>query len=202
MRLSKPQVAMFWRLWAAACRSQGWLPERGVSREEQEDRRHDLLACLGFASLHDVDKTAGFDAVKAALLSLKDNVQGARESDHPEIGRARRYRHKIRTQILPCLALYVADPVAYATKIARERFGQAFEWRLDAMDPIDVEHCLFTLAARLDTHRRTAGDTVAEMLRRAKKLYQTSSTSAANAQKPAFSADPAPSVVSNLPLDA
>lgn len=169
---------MFWRLWAAACRAQKWTADHGVSREELEERRHDLLATLGFGSLHDVDRTAGFDAIKAALLTLQNNLDGAVEADHPEVGAARRFRHVLRTKIIPGLGLYVTEPEAYAAAIARDRFGQSFRLDLDAMSPAQAEQCLFTLSARLEAHRRQAGDTPAQMRAKLEESSQTSSMAA------------------------
>lgn len=150
MKLSPGQVQWFWRLWADACKCQRWTPEHGVTRAEVEDRRKDLLACYGFASLHDVDRKAGFDAIKAALLALQDSVTGAVEADHPEIGEVRRIIWHIREKILPVIG---AGWPGYVTEIMQDRGWGAFvAW--DVLTPAQLEGLVVTLSERA---RRMAG---------------------------------------------
>lgn len=172
MKLSKTQVALFWRLWSRACKHQGWTDRRAT-----EERRHQLLADCGFASLHDVDRTAGFGRVKAALLTLCDDLDGAIEADHPELDQARRLRHKIAWHLLPALgklpemAAHPGGPVAYAEAICRDKFGLPKTWQFDLDDlsadpvprrapdgrvtlqPSPLLQLVITLTARLRRHR-------------------------------------------------
>ena len=69
--MSRDQARHYWTLWAAACRAQGWdkLPSA-----ERDEKRYEVMAELGFASVKDVDSTTGFDRLKARLLELTDRV--------------------------------------------------------------------------------------------------------------------------------
>jgi hypothetical protein len=153
VKLSKAQCDLFWSLWAAACRYQGWTRDRGLTSAEIDIKRKALLAACGFGSLKDVDKTAGFDAVKARLLALQDDVDGASEVDHPEIGAARRWRQKIEDEIMPGIARFKEDAIGYAERIARDKFGLPEHWVLDLDDlkPSDIHDLMVTLSARLET---------------------------------------------------
>lgn len=145
MKLTKPQVQMFWRLWSAACRAQGWDRAHGVPPEVVDERRKDLLACYGFGSLHDVDRTAGFDAVKAALLALQDNIDGAVEVDHPEIGHRRRIERHLTHVIVPALG---AGGWQYLAAIAVDRhFPMPLDLSTLSVDQLD--QLLVTATKRL-----------------------------------------------------
>jgi hypothetical protein len=88
-KMTGAQAARFWREWAGVMRAQGW------KAAESEIRRKEMLARLGFASLKDVDKTDGFDAVLKELLRLQDVVVNEAEDD----GQRRRYVHRIGEQL-------------------------------------------------------------------------------------------------------
>ena len=157
MKLTKAQVTLFWRLWGQACRVQKWTGDHGVSRQDQESRRKQLLADCGFRSLTVVDRTAGFGRVKAALETLCESVDGAIERDHPEIDEARRYRHLISWGLLPKLARLpemAANPagaIGYAEAICRAKFrlGDGWEFDIDDLDAAQLKQLLVTLTARL-----------------------------------------------------
>lgn len=173
MKLSAKQTAMFWRLWAAGCRAQGWAD---LPRAEVENRRKDLLRRAGFASLKDVDARGGFDAVKRELLLLQDNVRAGMET--AEDSEARRLRWIIRHELLPCLALYHPAPEAFLAEIMRdkERWGKGDRPAVDiTLEDLSnapkismvaglavesdspLKQCLMTLSARLDSMRSAAG---------------------------------------------
>lgn len=157
MKLTKAQVTLFWRLWGQACSIQKWLPEHGVTRQEQESRRKLLLADCGFCSLTLVDRTAGFGRVKAALLTLCDSIDGAIESDRPDMDEARRYRHVLTWDVLPKLARLPqmaqnpAGAIGYAEAICRAKFrlGAGWVFDLDDLDAGQLKQLLVTLTARL-----------------------------------------------------
>lgn len=75
-KMSEEQASWFWRNWERACRVQGWT---GAARDV---KRHEVLAGLGFASIKEVDKTAGFDRLKKRVLELQAKVL----VDTPETG--------------------------------------------------------------------------------------------------------------------
>ena len=83
MILTPIQVKSFWRLWAAACRAQGWT-RPAMSSAEIDAKRKEILAGFGFDSLRLVDRGAGFGKVKAQLEMLAGRIRGEIESDHPE----------------------------------------------------------------------------------------------------------------------
>lgn len=180
MKLSEDQVKLFWRLWAAACRYQGWTRQRGLTSAQIDVKRKELLARLGFGSLHDVDRRAGFGRVKSELLALADNLRGAVEADHPEMDGARRKRYLITFELIPCLALYVEDPVGYVEQILRDKFriSPASPVDLEALSidpdirtrmgvlherPSELDQAMMTLTARLQALRKAAGHTIHAM---------------------------------------
>lgn len=140
MRLTKPQVTLFWRLWKRASDAQHWTVKAGMSRQEIDQRRHEVLGRCGFESLTHVDRTEGFGRVKAALMTLCGSVDGAIETDHPEADEARRLKHVITYRILPGLARLpsiAAVPggaIAYCERICRDKFGLPDDWELDLDD--------------------------------------------------------------------
>ena len=94
--------AQFWnfinKLWPAACAGQGWdkLPSA-----EREDKRHEVLAALGFGSLKHVDKRKGFDRVVERLEELAKAVivigpdQGEPVVEGEAAGERRRLLHRV-----------------------------------------------------------------------------------------------------------
>lgn len=179
MLLSASQVTLFWRLWAAAVRAQGW---GGLPKAEIELRRKAMLRECGFESLTAVDKTSGFDQVKRRLLELQDSVAAAMETDAD--AEARRLRAVIRQDLLPCLALYVGDAQAYLRAVMEDKTGwgktdrptRALELDDLSNDPVvrvqdgaevqgdsPLRQCLLTLTSRVESFRRQAGHTRHQM---------------------------------------
>lgn len=70
MKLSKRQQTRFWREWAAACRANAWTDAEGVDNADREWHRKALLGRAGFASLKEVTRVGGFDAVLQELAAL------------------------------------------------------------------------------------------------------------------------------------
>lgn len=180
MKLSKAQVTLFWRLWGQVCRYQGWTVELGLTRAEIEQRRKSLLADCGFNSLTRVDRSAGFGRVKAALMTLCDNLDGAIEADNPSLDEARRLRHVITWELMPQLArlpeLACAEDgvIGYVERICQDKFSLPRDWQLDLDDldarpiiraradgslqesPSQLHQLLITLTARLRSHQRVS----------------------------------------------
>lgn len=185
MILTKLQVSAFWRLWASACRAQGWVRPVMTSAEIDAQRK-EVLRRMGFESLHLVDRGAGFGRVKAELELLAGRVSGAIESDHPEMDQARRLRWVLDQDVL-CLQVYLGDSaVGYVEQIARDKFdfprlapvdmdllGTDPTFRTDRKTgrvvegPSQLEQLLMTVHARLDGMRKEAGHTIHEMHARA-----------------------------------
>lgn len=172
MLLSKDQVSLFWRLWSSACKTQGWTRDAGLTSADIDAHRKAMLAEMGFSSLTQVDRTAGFGRVKARLMTLCDSLKGAIEADHPEMDDARRKRHMIRHDLAPCLALYVQDPVGYIESILRDKFHIPSNCAVDlealtilpsGSSPSQLDQAVMTISARLNSLRSTAGDTVHDM---------------------------------------
>lgn len=122
MKLSKDQVPLFWKLWAKACRAQGWTKAAGLTTAAIDAKRKELLARCGFQSLKDVDPRDGFSLLKRELLKLDDQLQGAREEVQSEIESGRKARWFIEHDLMPCLALYVEDAAAYVEAVATDKF--------------------------------------------------------------------------------
>ncbi len=174
MKLSADQVKLFWRLWSAACQAQGWTREAGLTADQIDAHRKALLSDAGFSSLTLVDRTAGFGAIKARLMTLCGSIDGAIESDHPEMDDARRKIHLIRHDLALCLSLYVEDPVAYIEEIVRDKFGLARNSPVD-LDSLShrvnfpqpgcsqLDQALMTISARLNSFRKQAGHTTHDM---------------------------------------
>jgi hypothetical protein len=70
-RLTPSQQDCFWFLWGAVCRVQGW---DKLPAQDREQKRHEVLAELGFDSAKDIDKGDDFDCVKAHLELLSETL--------------------------------------------------------------------------------------------------------------------------------
>jgi len=152
MRLSKAQVSWFWREWSKACSIQGWMGE------EKESRRRELIREIGFGSLTQVDRSAGFDRLKARVMALQYRIEGPLNELYPDLGDMRRHLHLIRSHYLPQLARLGVDPAAYVGEICRDKFGHTAPWESLADHPVHgpdlVRQLLYTLAARVSALSR------------------------------------------------
>lgn len=116
--------------------SQGWqtkLELMNAVRSEAEPSR--LLS-----TANDLNNTTDVNAVKAALLMLADNVEGAGEAGHPEIGTARTVRHSIQDK-LRCLAIYpLESPMgrAGAQALMAELIKDMFPRKMDRVTLDDL----------------------------------------------------------------
>lgn len=192
MKLSTAQVQRFWREWPKSCKAMGWTKANGLSAAEIDQKRKEFLVRCGFNSLTEVDRVDGFTRVLKELQVLQGtDLKAGIEAGDLSINLARTLRHQILTELVPCLELYVADVRAYMTEIMQDKNRW---WKIDRpvremtiMDldakpifhtdratgelkpwPSQLEQLRYTLAARLNTLRGDAGDTIHEMKLKAK----------------------------------
>jgi hypothetical protein len=159
---SAQRIYLMADLWPSACRAQGW-------NADDRDLRLNVLSEAvqrPLASANDINDRADFDAVKAHLKLLADHVQGAMESGHPEIGRARRLRRKI-VELVRCLNLY-ADGEAYAREVIKDGTHRAGA-DVTAYDSLPLPRLLESLTA---TPRFYRSDRTGRLVARPSQLDQ------------------------------
>lgn len=181
MQLTQAQLTLWWRSWAAACRTQGWTREAGLSSAQIDAKRREIMAALGYRSLTEIDN-AGFDRLLARVRTLADNLRGAIDEVRPSNTHARRLLWKIEW-LTKCLALYLGGKdraEAYVRSICADKF----EWkdnlprnyyalsaeRAPGKEDSELDHLRITLTARLNGRtglRAQAGDTVHDMCTKA-----------------------------------
>ena len=155
-------------LWPDACRSRGWNPN-------DRDLRLTVLSQAvkrPIKSANDLNRTDDFDKVKAYLGFAADDIDATTETDHPEIGRARRLRDQIRDQV-SCLRLYHPNPEAYLAKIVTSKFPSCdiddltdeptFCMARSQPGPSELEQVLMAMARSIQSKRKSAGHTLHQM---------------------------------------
>lgn len=163
------RITLMAKLWPAACKTQGW------NKSDRAKRMEVLAQILNrpLESANDIDSREDFTRVKRGLEVLADNVAAA--MDDGTENTARQIRHVIRTQLMPCIALYVPDADAYVREIIKDKFNRGR--RVDYKDLDDLTArprfigdketdsqlatLVYTLTARLNGKtglRNTAGD--------------------------------------------
>lgn len=182
MLLSKAQVHRFWRDWEKACRAQGWTKAKGWTTAQREAQRKLVLGKCGFTSLTLVDGRGGFDKVLALLGALANNLAGALELDHPEIGESRRSHFGLR-EVAQCLAHYGVEAESYLQQIINDKFnhgrgGALTQRTIDELSdlpstrmvrgeliegPSELQQLRMTAWARLQEFRKDAGHSLHEM---------------------------------------
>lgn len=185
MLLSKAQLTLFWRSWSAACATQGWTRAAGWTTAQIDDKRHELLKGLGFASLKDVDNR-GFDRVLAKLRLLADRVDGAMEVGRPQTGDARRLLWRIEW-LAKCIELYrPGGAEAYIAEVCADKFEPVDKYGTGVLHPrhwrdlsavrspgkedSELDQLRMTLTARLNGRtgmRAKHGESVHDMCSRA-----------------------------------
>lgn len=170
MKLSPEQVRRFWREWPKSCQAMGWTRERGLTAAQIDAHRKEFLARCGFTSLTLVDRVDGFTKVLKELLVLQGtDLQAACEADDGSINKARTIRYHLLNELVPCLELYIPDVREYMTSILEDNRRW---WKLDRptrditmmdLNAIQLEKFRYTLSARLNDKRKTAGDTIHDM---------------------------------------
>ena len=158
--MTNPQrTHLFAELWPNACHAQNWPPNDDQKRYAifaqvfgQIPRHAATLAAGQHISAKDINTTADFDRLKAHLLCLADNLPGAIETDHPELGDRRRYLWLIRNDVHRQFQALGIPYNPYLIAILR---AQHKTEDLDLLDTPELQRLLMTLTARLDAHRRT-----------------------------------------------
>jgi len=178
MSMSKRQSAVYWRLWSAACKAQGWTKACGMDSAAIDAKRKECLAECGFESSRDIDSGAGFSRWKALCERLCGKLSGAIAEVRQNTPEDRR-RWVIRNELLPCLAIYAPpgahDPAEYAAAYLATLLRDSLPWRpdgngsgmpctLDELDEAGLVKIMATLNARIGAKRRLAGHTQHDML--------------------------------------
>lgn len=169
-------------LWPDACEAQQWnVKDRALQMQV-------LSSIVGrtIESSNELEKIKEFGLVKRRLLELAGNLDGP--LDNAPEDEARRLRHHIRTELLPCIALYVPDAEKYLREIINDgiHHGRRVEQRgLDELtarprvrfdarlgdfreSPGELQQVIMTLNGRLNSAhppglRNRAGDSLHDM---------------------------------------
>ncbi len=158
-------------LWQSACEAQGWEPK-------DRDKRLDVFAeALGKRVSFSALNNAEFGRVKATLERYANSLKGADKECYPERCDAPAIRHKILGEVIPCLAVYVEDPIGYADTILikefkTRNFDNLSEYRQQPKNPkkqpsSPLERFFWTLNARLHAMRRKADHSIEDMQEKA-----------------------------------
>lgn len=132
------RIALQAEWWPAACRSQGWRVSDRLLRLRvcswavslDNPSQLDILNALesgaepkrSLSTTTDLNSRRDMDRVKACLLMLADDVNGAGEVGHAEIGSARRKRNVIMGHV-KCLKLFEAHPRRYLAALVADLFN-------------------------------------------------------------------------------
>jgi hypothetical protein len=143
-KLAPKQQALFWRVWSAVMKWQGW---NCLSAAEREAKRRKVLAELGFKSATQIGKTADLDRVLARFGELSGRVANEPE----DAGQRRRYMSVIGNLLQD---LQEADyPKEAHDRIMRERFHVIEGTRTIADLPTsELVNVIKTLRSRLAAH--------------------------------------------------
>lgn len=182
MLLTKAQLTLFWRAWAAACKAQGWTRDGGLTTGEINLLRREILTEVGFRSLTEVDPGPGFDRLLARVRGLDDQLhKGALDQVKPSNGHRRRLVWKIEW-LIKCLGIYLWDGAAdtYVRKIVARKFARPGEYprpwtelsadRTEGQEDSELDQLRMTLNARVNGRngfRAKDGHTVHEMATKA-----------------------------------
>lgn len=140
------RIAMFATWWKAACENQGWDPN------DRQRRLSVISEAVGrpVESSADLNNTTDIDRVKARFLVLADDLQGAIEEDHPEVGEKRRLIHKIRFEQSEALRALGVDGARYIEAVCVNKFHTA---NYDGLPLFKLKQLMMTVAARLCAKR-------------------------------------------------
>lgn len=178
--MNESQTSLYWRLWAKACKAQAWNKAGGMKSAEVDAMRKAVTREVLGKDVSSKDFTNDqFTKIKAKFLELAGDLDGAMEVNQPTKGKARNFLHVIAEQ-KKCLALYVDGSVeAYVEQVIRDKFNRGrrsermqveslsnepgFNTRFMRETPSELAQLVMTLAARLNTMRNEAGDTIHDM---------------------------------------
>ncbi len=153
-------------LWWQACEAQGW------DFEDREKRLDVFQEAIGQRKSFKELTNPEFGHIRAKMERYANILKGAEKELSPEKCAAPAIRHKILSEILPCLGVYVDDPIAYAERILVKEFKtKVFENLSEIRQPSKtgkqpsspLERFFWTLSGRLQAKRRKAGDSIKEM---------------------------------------
>jgi len=188
MTVTAAQVKTIQILWTRVCKDRGWKSSDKPFRLTQfsEIVGRPLTSTTEVGRIDECTKL-----MKTLKAMLGVDVKAARESDDLTINQARVLRNQILTELVPCLELYIGDVAGYMAAIMEDKNRW---WKIDRptrgmtlmdldakptfrMDrrtgqtvemPSQLSQMQFTLAARLNTLRKEAGDTVHDMRTKAR----------------------------------
>jgi hypothetical protein len=164
-------------VWPAVCKAQKWNKSDNERRYAffaqvlgMVPRHARTLAQGGHISFNDFDNS-DLDAILAECGRLTDNIKRTIETDHPELGDARRVHHQI-DQELACLRVYVDNPTSYLVPILRAKFRG--KTTIDELSPeptlkdhgtipSELTRCLYTLRTIVNKKRTEKGHSVHKM---------------------------------------
>lgn len=169
MTITKSQRWAILQLFGRACKERGWKATREV-------RLAKLSEILG-REITTTDAIGRLDECTKVMAELKAmlgvDLQAGKEAVDQGINRQRNSRWLIENEVLPCLALYVENGLAGARAYLLEVMTDKSRWRktdrpesdpsLADFDERTCEQTFWTISARLNTHRKAAGDTGHEM---------------------------------------
>lgn len=187
MNITPEQRKTIMILWGRVCKDRGW------KQSDREFRLAKFSELIGreIKSTNDVGRIDECTKLMKELTAMLGvSVAAAIEADDLTINRARVLRNQIAGELVPCLELYVEDVGSYIASIMEDKNRW---WKIDRpvrditmMDltatpirkwdvkikalrewPSQLEQLQYTLAARLNTLRNKAGDTVHDMRTRA-----------------------------------
>jgi len=159
-QMTEDQHSLFWRLWSAAMRGQGW---NTLPAAEQEAKRREVLASLGFRSAKLIDTRQGFDDVKKRFEALAGKVH----NEAPDAGQHRRLLARIGEAFSDLDA--ASYPPRAVEKILRVRFKVIKGVRtIPDLETVEMENLARTLNARLTAwnHLRRLADILSAVLLR------------------------------------
>lgn len=191
------------QLWPDAARAQGWPRTEGEAREQgfasvRAFRLERLSEIVGrpLKSSNELGKVDEFTQVKNRLLLLADNLRGAAE-DGDAVPNALRTRRWVALRDIQCLRLYVED--GYVRELLKQRFARGGTCP-SVFDELPLAEIVaefkemgvltqlnYTLAARLQTHRKAACESLHELRTRAEVQCDCKACASGGKQPPAVS---------------
>lgn len=188
MTITTSQRITIMQDWGKVCKDRGWKSSDRALRMATFSE----LVGRPLESTNDIERLAECTKVMNGLkVMLGVSLKAALEVGDPALNAARVLRNQILLELIPCLELYVEDVAGYLAeimedknrwwKIERPARGMTL-MDLDAMPiyrrdrasgemrefPSQLKQIQYTLAARLNSKRKAAGDTIHEMKLKAK----------------------------------
>ena len=143
--MSDSQVSWFWRLWADACKEQGW---DTLSSAEKNVKRMEVLAGIfgRSISLKAVDSRDGFDRVKRRLEELAGKVHNQPEDE----GKRGRVLYRVGELLTEFQEVYGIEAEASFASLLKARFKVVHS--LNSIQDLSTEelvHLSMTLEQRI-----------------------------------------------------